>query len=293
MKRGLQPDNDGDPDSSSEQDPRISAGPVSANDAMNDNEATEGIAAGPSGPSPAVSQADDIQILDLHGQNPVISYQNQIYYCTWSDMIGTAMFFSKAEAGTEEAALMSTNDFHLINTSRIKLLGQKAKLAGKPGRKRRRPLDDNSSYAICAGIESEDDNSLANGKGLGEIRTSNPKTNADIKRQAAFLERLMDVKRAKGESDNVRTVFSRRKGNSKITQPRGVDAGGSRLQRVFSSLEKEIEELNRRVVRGDATALMRLQEIYSSMEDDAQNGPSCQQNLMATSQTPTDGIANA
>ncbi len=96
--------------------------------------------------------------------------------------------------------------------------------------------------------------------------------NADIKRQAAFLEKLMDVKRAKGESDNVRTVFSQRK-STKIIQPRDIETGGTRPREEFPSVSAEIEELNRRVVRGDATALMRLQDIYSTMEEDLQKIP--------------------
>jgi hypothetical protein len=208
-------------------------------------------------------------------------------------MIGTAMFFSKSEAGTEEEVLMSTNDFRLVNTSRIKLIGQKAKLAGKPGRKRPRQAEDDSVDAILSDGVDDDGIAMMSGKSLGEIRTSNSKVNADIKRQAAFLEKLMDVKRAKGETDNVRTVFSQRKGSTKIIQPRNAETGGPRRRQVFPSIAKEIEELNRRVVRGDATALMRLQDIYSSMEDDIPSLRPQQQAPAATGQNPDEGSPTA
>ncbi|KAF7513221.1 hypothetical protein GJ744_010617 [Endocarpon pusillum] len=269
-----------------DQESRPSTGPVDANaqadnGAAKDNEDAQddqGVAEGPSTIKPP---ANDIQILDLHGQNPVISYQNQIYRCTWSDMIGTAMFFTKAEAGNDQEALMSTDEFYLMNTSRIKLIGQKAKLVGKPGRKRQRQADEESLDAVHADTENEEDTYVPAGKSLGEIRTSNPKMNADIRRQAAFLEKLMDVKRARGEFDNVRTVFSQRK-NTRIIQPRDIETGRIRPREEFPSVSVEIEELNRRVVRGDATALMRLQDIYSSMEGDPQK--------ISSSSTHSDGL---
>jgi hypothetical protein len=235
---------------------------------------------------------NNIQILDLHGEHPVISYQGQIYRCTWSDLIGTAMFFTKAEPSINQDALVSTNDFHLINTSRIKLIGQKAKLTGKAGRKRQREVDDESPEAFQADIVQDEDTSPGRGKSLGNICTFNPKTNADIKRQAAFLEKLMDIKRAKGESDYVRTVFSQSK-QTKIIQPRDDETGETRRRRDFPSMEKEIEELNRKVVRGDATALMRLQHIYSGIDDDAQSIPARQPSPAVPAQASADAPAVA
>ena len=220
-------------------------------------------------PTGNAAQANDIQILDVHGANPMVSYQNQIYHCTWSDMVGTIMFFSKGDAGSEGEDLLSTDDFHLINTSRIKLIGQKARLTAKPGRKRQRQVEEDASDVILAHVDHDESTPMVGGESLGEIRTTNPKTNADIKRQAAFLEKLMDIKRAKGESDSVRTVFGQRKGTNQIITPRNFEAKRSRPNHANPSITEEIDELNRKVVRGDATALIRLQDIYSSMEDDA------------------------
>jgi TFIIIC subunit triple barrel domain len=263
------------------------------NEAADDNRAAQDRPEDERGVHVTTAPANDIQILDLHGQNPVISFHNQIYHCTWSDLIGTAMFFTKAEVGNDQDALIITDDFRLITTSRIKLVGQKAKLIGKPGRKRRREPDEDPSHTMPEEIALDDEASLIRGKSLGEIRTSNPKTNADIKRQAAFLERLMDVKRAKGEFDNVRAVFSQSKGNFNIIQPRLDEVGGFRQRQEFSLAAKEIEELNRRVVRGDAAALIRLQDIYSIKEVDAQNSSSQQEPSAAPSQTPDDAHASA
>ena len=89
-------------------------------------------------------------------------------------------------------------------------------------------------------------------------------TNRELKKQAKFLENLMDAKRAKGQTDNVRTVYK----PSRV--PRGGTGGGS-IVRGEQASSREIEELNRRVVRGDADALRRLQIIYSEPDEQQSN----------------------
>lgn len=284
----LQPANVGEQVLECEQTPGMSG--QAEDDAAVDSGTARGRPKAVTGTPGTTSQANEFQILELHGQNPVVSYQNQIYHCTWSDMIGTAMFFTNADAIPKEEASLTTGGFQLINTSRIKLIGQKAKLTERTGGKRRRPAGEDAQDTTSAGIVQDGDTAETNGKRLGEIRTGNAKANADIKRQAAFLERLMDVKRAKGESDNVRIVFGQGKCSSRMIRSRGAGAEAGRPARtqVFPSLAKEIEQLNRMVVRGDATALMRLQDIYSSMQNDAQNAAPRLTTPAAPSQPPQD-----
>lgn len=198
-----------------------------------------------------------IQVLELHSHNPVISYQNQLYSCTWSDMIGTNMFFSKHN--DEVDSLRSTEEYDLLGTSRIKLIGKQAKATAKP-RKEKGGQKHSAEDSRDEGID------VKSGKSLGNIRVGNAVINREIKKQAKFLEKLMDAKQAKGEKDNVRTIF----------KPRGVSSqpklGGLKRKSAAQHSEassREIEELNRRVVRGDADALMRLEEIYSELDDQA------------------------
>ena len=194
----------------------------------------------------------EIQVLELHSHNPVISYQNEIYSCTWSDMIGTNMFFSEHDEEMGADPLRSTEDYDLLGTSRIKLIGQKAKLADKPGRK--------GAYETTANALYDESMDLTSGKSFGTLRRSNPVINREIKKQAKFLENLMDAKRAKGQTDNVRTVYK---------PSRAPQRGGGSTGRVLGAQasSQEIEELNRRVVRGDADALRRLQTIYSEPDE--------------------------
>jgi hypothetical protein len=198
----------------------------------------------------------EIQVLELGSHNPVISYQNEIYSCTWSDMIGTNMFFSERDEEMEADPLRSAEDYDLLGISRVKLIGRKAKLTDKPGRK---------ETCRNAGNDLRDEGmDVTSGKGFGTIRASNPVVNRELKKQAKFLESLMDAKRAKGQTDNVRTVYKPSKA------PRGGTGSGPSV-RGEQTLSHEIEELNRRVVRGDADALRRLQIIYSEPDEQQSN----------------------
>ena len=198
----------------------------------------------------------EIQVLELGSHNPVISYQNEIYSCTWSDMIGTNMFFSEHDEEMEADPLRSAEDYDLLGISRVKLIGRKAKLTDKPGRK--------ETYPNAANDLRDEGIDVTSGKGFGTIRASNPMTNRELKKQAKFLENLMDAKRAKGQTDNVRTVYKPSKA------PRG-GTGSGRIVRGEQASSQEIEELNRRVVRGDADALRRLQIIYSEPDEQQSN----------------------
>ena len=205
----------------------------------------------------ASEPGSEIQILELESYNPVVSYQNEVYSCTWSDVIGTNMFFTEHDEETTADPLHATEDYDLLGISRIKLIGRKAKLTNKPGT--------SEGYRNTAdNVEEERD--PRPGKGFGSLRSSNPVVNRERKKQAKFLENLMDAKRAKGQIDNVRTVYN----PSRV--PRG-ELGATLTMQGGQASSREIEELNRRVVRGDAAALRRLQMIYSEQdEQQADNG---------------------
>jgi hypothetical protein len=131
------------------------------------------------GPAP-----NSVQVLDFHSDNPIISYQNELYSCTWSDMVGTNIFFARAPSQLSEP----DESVDILGTSRIRLIGHRAKVAVK------------------AGASSEA------GRGLRANTISDPKAgfiinNPAFKRQADFLERLKGVKRAKGDTDVVREVI--------------------------------------------------------------------------------------
>ena len=229
--------------------------------------ATAGMANGDELPSPLLAArgtllrgpepASEIQVLELHSHNPVITCQNEIYSCTWSDMIGTNMFFSEHDEEMEVEPLRSTEDYDLLGTSRIKLIGRKATLSNKPGRK--------GAYRNMGDDIQDEGVDVSSGKGLGTLRSSNPTINKEVRRQAKFLEKLMDAKRAKGQTDNVRTYY-------KPVKERGGGGASTVRRPAMRRSAKEIEELNRRVVRGDGDALRRLQIIYSEPDEQQAEG---------------------
>lgn len=208
----------------------------------------------------------DIQILELDSRNPVVSYGDQIYSCTWSDLIGTNLFFS----GPDDLPLsddLSTHDkYNFLGTSRIKLVGHRARVTQKPGTKKRgRPRNENDIEEISI----DEDEILTPGKSLGNLRYSNAKVNADIKRQARFLEKLMNVKRAKGDTDHVRTIVTRDMATAYNRARKASKAGNMHKPAV----NEEMERLNRRILRGDTEALTRLQQLYSSLEQESVQEP--------------------
>ena len=215
------------------------------------------------------SGRDDIQILDPASLNPIISYRGQYFTCTWSDMIGTNMFFTQPSEELPSAEpLLRGTDFNLQGVSRIKLIAQRSKVVAQPGPRKRARATDEEPHS-----ETEQEGEAVNGKALGTLRSNNAATNIEIRKQASFLERLIDIKRKKGEKDNVRTAFPLGGAKHRASRPTLVNAPeNSQAPTSSGHIAEEIEELNRRVVRGDRNALFRLEEIYEQMEDE-QQGP--------------------
>lgn len=171
------------------------------------------------------------------------------------------MFFSEHGGGLDLEPLVTDGDADLLGMSRIKLVARKAHLVPKRESQKR-------------GKEEEERLKPVRGSGLGALSTSNPKINADMKKQAKFLERLMDVKQAKGEIDDVRTIQPVRKRNAQSPTGRDKPAKHRKGQMWDSrrvELKGEIQHRNRLALRGNPDALERLEEIYGLLDDDDDN----------------------
>ncbi|PGH11203.1 hypothetical protein AJ80_07208 [Polytolypa hystricis UAMH7299] len=195
---------------------------------------------------------DQIQIMDLHSENPIISYQNQIFSCSWVDLVGTELMLSFPEERSEIPVLRRERDFDLISASRVKLLGQKTNLISSAGI---RPTG-GVRGVVVGSIDAASSTSL--------FPRGAPMTN-----QGRFLERLIQVKQAKGESDFVRTQLSQKKNQN-------IDSrlhGWARTEEQMA----EIERLNRRAHQGDVNAIEALDSMYSGMDGTAPCSPPAQQ----------------
>lgn len=195
---------------------------------------------------------DRVQILDLHTPNPLISYQNHIFSCSWADVIGTELFFTKPEPQTEHtggpAYLKQGKDFDLIAANSVKIIGRKAHLISSSG-----PRDEDISTdpAIVAATQQQQGFQLL------------PAHHGKRSRQARFLERLMSAKQSKGETDMVRTVYSVKRGQHFEDRLRGWAKTEERLAKI--------QRLSRDALHGNPDAIRELEEIYAQVEAAAES----------------------
>jgi hypothetical protein len=153
--------------------------------------------------STTAKMPERIQILDLHSENPIITYKTHTFSCKWAENIGTELLFTSHDPGRPLPVLRSlADDVELIAASSARIVSRpiriipKAPDLGDPdadfaekGRRNRGFLEENPR-----GI------TIHVGDGASKSR----------KGQARFLERLMEIKQKKGEKDAVTIVAQRR-----------------------------------------------------------------------------------
>jgi hypothetical protein len=134
--------------------------------------------------------SSSLQILDLNTENPIISHRGAFYSCTWHDLLGTDMFFTPPHQPALEAShapLRTTNNYNLLGTSRVKLVGRRAKVSTK--RTAASISNTANKKARLDGINSEAGRDGENGD---EADVEDPKIVA-VRAQTDFLERLRVV----------------------------------------------------------------------------------------------------
>lgn len=197
-----------------------------------------------------------VQIMELHSDNPLISYGNQIFSCEWADMIGTDMHFTRREADQslldgDNISISSNNadpsflthgtNYSLIAANRIKIIGRKVQLTSTD------PDQHASSTAAAADTE---------------IQQQQTETGALAGKtaQVRFLQELMDIKHNKGEQD---MVLNRKRG-------RRFDDKVTRWAQTEERLNM-IHQLNRDALTGDVNASKKLEELYDMIDRGADN----------------------
>jgi hypothetical protein len=180
-----------------------------------------------------------IQILDLPSPNPIISYRNHIYDCRWTSTIGTDLLITAPSPDSELPKLVEGQGFDILAASSIKMVGQSAQLVPKPDAR----VSRNAASDELANPEGNEGGvKLPVG-----IASSKARQN-----QARFLERLINVKVAKGEQDAV-TVHS---------QKRMTNSGWRvRQNRQRAEEQAEMEDLRRLAADGDEGASKALKEL--------------------------------
>ncbi|KAJ5590062.1 hypothetical protein N7450_004034 [Penicillium hetheringtonii] len=187
-----------------------------------------------------------IQILGLHTCNPIISYHNQIFSCSWSDQIGTELIFAHPETDPDmdpsrPTPLHAGPAFELLAANSVKILGRKANLTSNNGQQGD-ALQNGSGAG--AGFGSAGPSSIPGRPGPG------------LSQQAQFIQKLQALKERKGETDTVRTVYRLR---------RNVDVA-ERLS-AWAKTEAQladVRKLKERAGNGDLDAIEQLEGLFRS-----------------------------
>lgn len=210
-----------------------------------------------------------MQILGLHTRNPIVSYQNQIFSCSWADQIGTELLFThpelapapepEPEPDSEPRAaqitpLKHTKDFDLLAANSVKILGRKANLISSAGPAGTVPADP-STTSSADGVTSGLGGASTPGPPPPPTRRTGPASNNT--NQARFLDRLISLKQAKGETDPVRKVFSLKRTQNLEDRFRGWVQTDEQLA--------EISRLNDAATQGNTDAIAQLEHLYAQM----------------------------
>lgn len=142
-----------------------------------------------------------MQIVDLHGPNPLISYKNKLYTCHWATDVGTSLFVTGPSDETNEihSPLRSTSSFDLLGTTSARLMAIPATI-----RPRAEPKTTTLSRSTAPEvIELTGEGQRIERSTTGLKLTLPPNAKENQVSQARFLERLSAIKNAKGERDLV------------------------------------------------------------------------------------------
>ncbi|KAL4725295.1 hypothetical protein ACLX1H_007442 [Fusarium chlamydosporum] len=164
-------------------------------------------------------EAEDIQILELHSQHPIISYKGRTFEGSWAEVVGTEAIFASRDNENPLPALRRLEgnvDFLGACASRIAT----KETIGKPNVIREDPL---------AAIREEWNIRIPVGKDRSGERAQ----------QTRFLENLMALKKRKGETDQV-TVWAKDGEGQNFKDNRDPDYKPRRRRRLLNEDGEEV-----------------------------------------------------
>ena len=155
-------------------------------------------------PSPTVTEpppkrAKDLQILEGDSLNPIVAYKGNFYSCSWHDMIGTNMFYSLPHQGIDHVPMRSTRDYNLLGTSRVKLVGQRAKASETTASRKRQRVGttaaskQNESTLLGSGVDQSDPEA-------SPVPIDRAPT--ELQEQTTFLQKLAAIQQARQTTSN-------------------------------------------------------------------------------------------
>ncbi|KAF7544409.1 hypothetical protein G7Z17_g9963 [Cylindrodendrum hubeiense] len=174
-------------------------------------------------------RTEDIQILELHSKNPIISYKGRVFEGQWAEVIGTEAIFATRDNEDPLPALRHLEkNLDLLGASASRILTTERVL--KPKIRTEDPL---------AEIREEWNIRIP----VGKDRTG------ERAQQTRFLENLIALKKKKGETDQV-TVYARDGDGKDFKDTRDPDYKPRRRRRLFNEDGEEVIPVRERRRRG-------------------------------------------
>ena len=202
--------------------------------------------------------SNSVQILDFHTSNPLVSFNDQIYTCSWTTTIGTDLLLNPNQPNSADPPNP------ILATTRHKLSACPANLIPR--------RDPHSSVSSSNKVRPKDTVDLPSPNGSKATRIP-LETHASLarQRQAAFLEKFIAIKAAKGEKDQV-TVYAPKKNT-------GTGWRSQRKEKLARQVENETctEETAAKAghdVEGGTSPAEQLMEPTSNLAQETQTRPS-------------------
>ncbi len=133
-----------------------------------------------------------VQILDLESDNPLVSYRDHIFTCQWARNIGTELLFASHKDASEDGLptlRQLPGGVDLLAACSARIVSNTATLVPK-------------AEVGPTELQEESDGPLVESVSLA--------ASDDRRKQARFLERMMKIKKEKGENDEVTVVAYKR-----------------------------------------------------------------------------------
>lgn len=193
-----------------------------------------------------VERAGEVQILDLDTEHPVVSFGGIVYSCRWEENIGTELLFKQHDPNDPLPVLRNLPEgVDLLAASSARIVSEQVRL----DRKARSPSPQPESVPrarLLPGSDISTHTRIPIGPGASEQR----------KEQAKFLERMMELKRSKGEQDAVTVVAGKRKTRNQW------------LKVIAEERKKERAKLQKATQRGGKTAEKAWERLSAMDEED-------------------------
>ncbi|KAH8670845.1 hypothetical protein BX600DRAFT_509582 [Xylariales sp. PMI_506] len=149
---------------------------------------------------PDDSGSNEVQILELHSANPIISYRGRIYEGQWSQNLGTELLMTKRDDSNPLPAIRHLEqdiDLLAASSARIMLTEKTLKSNDADVQKRHRKVR-----------FDEEDMDISDGDENPLVPDPEPGASRERYEQGDFLSKLIALKKRKGETDEV-TVIAR------------------------------------------------------------------------------------